>query len=174
VPFGEYLPLQGALETIGLQQLSRLRGGFAAGPTPRPLIDIPGVGKALPLICYEVIFPGALIQGQERPRVMINVTNDGWFGNTTGPRQHLHMTQVRAAEEGIPIIRSANNGISALIDGHGRIIGRLDLNVRGTLDASLPPRLDAPLFARIGNSVFWLLVLLGLAALVQKRTTNTA
>lgn len=161
VPFGEYLPLQSVLEAIGLQQLSRLRGGFTSGPTPRPLMSIEGIGAVLPLICYEVIFPRQVIQGGLRPRVMVNVTNDGWFGNTTGPRQHLHMTQVRAVEEGVPIIRAANNGISALIDGHGRTIARLGLNVRGSLDAALPPALPAPFYARFGDLLFWLAICLG-------------
>jgi apolipoprotein N-acyltransferase len=161
VPFGEYLPLQRILEGIGLQQLTRLRGGFTPGPSPRPLLSVERVGSVLPLVCYEVIFPRQLIQGPMRPRVMINVTNDGWFGNTTGPRQHLHMAQVRAAEEGIPILRSANNGISAVIDGQGQIRARLDLDVRGTIDAVLPPQLAPPLYARMGDLFFWLALFLG-------------
>ena len=125
VPFGEYLPAQRVLEAIGLQQLSRMRGGFTSGPEPRPLLDVPGVGKLAPLICYEAIFPGRVVQTRERPRAFLNVTNDGWFGNTTGPRQHLHMARVRAVEEGIPVIRAANNGISAVIDAYGRITQHL-------------------------------------------------
>src|SRR5262249_2507701 len=82
VPFGESLPLQPLLEVIGLRQLTRLRGGFDVGPTPRPLLEVPGLPPAAPLICYEAIFPAALVAGSKRPGLLLNVTNDGWFGNT--------------------------------------------------------------------------------------------
>ena len=117
VPFGEYLPFQSALEALGLQQLARLRGGFATGVTPRPLLHLPGLPALAPLICYEVIFPGAIVAGTERPSLLLNLTNDGWFGNTSGPRQHLQQARVRAVEEGLPLVRAANNGISAMVDG---------------------------------------------------------
>ncbi len=103
VPFGEYLPLQSLLESIGLQQLTRLRGGFDVGVSPRPLLHVPRLPAAAPLICYEAIFPGAVVEGAERPGLILNVTNDGWFGDTTGPRQHLHQARVRAVEEGLPL-----------------------------------------------------------------------
>jgi apolipoprotein N-acyltransferase len=164
VPFGEYLPLQPLLEAIGLQQLSRMRGGFASGVEPRALIDIPGLGRVAPLICYEAIFPGRVVQTRERPRALLNVTNDGWFGNTTGPRQHLHMARVRAVEEGLPVIRAANNGFSAVIGPNGTVYSDgsktetiLALDVRGTIDAYLPPALAPPLYARLGDTVFALL-----------------
>ncbi len=131
VPFGEYLPAQAWLEAIGLEQLARLRGGFETGARPRPLMSLPGLPKLLPLICYEAIFPHAIVQGGVRPAALVNVTNDGWFGNSTGPRQHMHQARVRAVEEGLPMIRAANNGISALIDGRGRVLGRLDLEREG-------------------------------------------
>ncbi len=134
VPFGEYLPLQPLLEAIGLEQLTRLRGGFDIGVTPRPLLNVSGLAPLLRLICYEAIFPGAVVQGRERPGVIVNVTNDGWFGNTTGPRQHFHQTRVRAVEEGMPLIRAANNGISAVIDGYGRVRQWLGMNVHGVID----------------------------------------
>lgn len=163
VPFGEYLPLQTVLESVGLEQLTRLRGGFAKGRTPRPLIDVPGLPPVLGLVCYEAIFPAAVVQGPDRPGVIVNVTNDGWFGNTTGPRQHLQMTRVRAVEEGIPIVRAANNGISAVIDGYGRITGQLDLDVRGVLDRRLPIRASQPLYARYGNAMFLIICFLSVA-----------
>ncbi len=162
VPFGEYLPLQGALEAIGLEQLSRMRGGFDAGPKPRPLLSLPGLPKLGPLICYEAIFPGSIVQGSDRPAALLNVTNDGWFGNTTGPRQHLHQARVRAVEEGLPLLRAANNGISAVIDPYGRILHRLELDQKGTVDAVLPPALPPPLYARVGDLVFILMLLAGL------------
>lgn len=157
VPFGEYLPLQDALEAIGLEQLTRIRGGFDVGPTPRPPLRVAGLPAMAPLICYEVIFPGTVVQSAERPAALLNLTNDGWFGNTTGPRQHYHQARVRAVEEGVPVIRSANNGISAIIDAYGRPVARLDLDVVGTADAKLPGHLPAPFYARYGDTLFWAL-----------------
>ena len=175
VPFGEYLPLQRALEAVGIRQFVPLPGGFSSGPEPRQLIDIPGVGKIAPLICYEAIFPARVVQTMERPVALVMVTNDGWFGNTTGPRQHFHMARVRAVEEGLPVIRSANNGISAMIDPLGRVVAHLDLNVRGTIDASLPPRTSPPLYARVGDIPFAVMALalaLGLALRYRRRHVN--
>lgn len=157
VPFGEYLPLQHQLEAIGLEQLTRLRGGFDVGVSPRPLLRVPGLPPAVPLICYEAIFPRAVVQTPERPALMLNVTNDGWFGNTTGPRQHLHQARVRAVEEGLPLMRAANNGISAGIDPYGRILARLDLNVRGAIDVELPKAAPPPPYALLGDLLFLLL-----------------
>lgn len=169
VPFGEYLPLQSFLEAIGLEQLTRLRGGFASGVTPRPLMVLPGAPTLGPLICYEAIFPRAIVQGHERPAALVNVTNDGWFGNTTGPRQHLHQTRVRAVEEGLPILRAANNGISAVIDARGRMIARLELDAKGSVDAPLPAAVAPPIYARFGDLIFWMAWLIGLAALISVR-----
>ena len=154
VPFGEYLPLQPLLEAIGLRPLTRARGRFETGVTPRPLLRVPGLPAAAPIICYEAIFPRAIVEGGERPGLMLNVTNDGWFGNTTGPRQHFHQARVRAVEEGLPLIRSANNGISAVIDARGRVTARLDLDVRGVVDVELPAALPPPLYARLGDFIF--------------------
>jgi apolipoprotein N-acyltransferase len=161
VPFGEYLPLQRLLEAIGLRQLTRMRGGFDIGETPRPLLRVPGLPPAIPLICYEVIFPRAVVQGPERPALMLNVTNDGWFGNTTGPRQHLHQARVRAVEEGLPVVRAANNGISAVIDAYGRTAAKLELDARGVIDAALPGAVEAPPYARFGDLPFLVLWLIG-------------
>lgn len=154
VPFGEYLPMQGLLETLGIQQLTGVRGGFSVGPEPRPLLTAGTLDRMAPLICYEAVFPGDVVQGAERPRVLINVTNDGWFGNTTGPRQHLHQTRVRAVEEGVPIVRAANNGISAVIDADGRLTGWLDMNVKGVIEANLPGLRPPPPYARFGDWLF--------------------
>lgn len=154
VPGGEYLPLQRVLEAIGLEQLTRMRGGFASGPRPRPLLAIPGLPPVSPLICYEAIFPAAVVQGATRPGLIVNVTNDGWFGNSTGPRQHYHQARVRAVEEGVPLVRSANNGISAAFDAQGRVLGTLGMNVRGTLDVALTGALAPPPYARIGDLPF--------------------
>jgi apolipoprotein N-acyltransferase len=161
VPFGEFLPLRWLLEAVGLRQLAHTMGSFESGSTPRPLLQVPGLPPVVPLICYEAIFPGAIVQGSARPGVIINATNDGWFGNTTGPRQHLHQARVRAVEEGLPLIRAANNGISAAFDGYGRVLGRIELDHKGVLDVSLPVALQMPLYARFGDSLFFTVWLLG-------------
>jgi apolipoprotein N-acyltransferase len=158
VPFGEYLPFQPTLEAIGLEQLTRVRGGFAIGNSPRPLLRVAGLPPLAPLICYESVFPAAVVQGDERPGAILNVTNDGWFGHTTGPYQHFHMARVRAVEEGLPVIRSANNGFSAVIDGHGRVLARLRLDERGVIDSPLPTAVPTPFYARHGDAAFWLLL----------------
>lgn len=157
VPFGEYLPLQGVLEAIGLEQLVRMRGGFDAGPRPRPLLHLAGLPPLAPLVCYEAIFPAAVVQGPERPGLFVNLTNDGWFGNSTGPRQHFHQSRVRAVEEGVPLVRAANNGISGAFDGHGRVLGTLGMNIRGTLDVRVPLALPPPPYARYGDLPFFAL-----------------
>jgi apolipoprotein N-acyltransferase len=165
VPFGEYLPLQSLLEALGLEQLTRLRGGFATGPTPRPLLHLPGLPPLAPLICYEVIFPSAVTSGAERPSLLVNLTNDGWFGNSTGPRQHLQQARVRAVEQGLPLLRAANNGISAMVDGYGRTLVELGLDQRGSADAALPAALPATPYARFGDGIFAVLWLCGAAGL---------
>jgi len=160
VPFGEYLPMQRALEAVGLEQLTRWRGGFSTGPVPRPLLTIPGLPLVGGLICYEAIFPAAVVQGADRPGLLLNVTNDGWFGNSTGPQQHFHQTRVRAVEEGLPIVRAANNGVSAVVDAQGRVIDMLNLNARGIIDSGIPAALSPPPYAKFGDCTFVALVLI--------------
>lgn len=154
VPFGEYLPWQDTLERIGLEQLTRLRGGFTEGMTPRPLLAVPGLPPVGGLICYEAIFPRVGAASAARPGVLVNVTNDGWFGNTTGPRQHFHQARVRAVEEGLPLVRAANNGISGVVDSSGRIPVMLGINVRGSLDSILPLAHSRPPYAVLGDVIF--------------------
>lgn len=166
VPFGEFLPWQSTLEALGLEQLTRLRGGFTAGETPRPALAIPGLPAVGGLVCYEAIFPGVGAASRERPGLLVNVTNDGWFGNTTGPRQHFHQARVRAVEEGLTLVRAANNGISAIIDASGRVIVLLGINERGTIDSPLPKAHSAPPYAVLGDLIFLLAGLLFAAKLV--------
>ena len=156
VPFGEYVPFDSLLSAIGIQKLTHGRGSFAEGVSPRPLFTVPALPPALGLVCYEALFPGEIVQGAARPGVLINVTNDGWFGNTTGPYQHYFQSRVRAVEEGVPLIRAANNGISAVVDPYGRPLQTLGLNVRGVIDSPLPEALPPPLYAKVGD---WALVL---------------
>ena len=160
VPFGEYLPFNAVLGAIGLEKLTKGLGSFSTGPTSRPLLNIPGLPPVAGLICYEVLFPGHVVDRTLRPGAIINVTNDGWFGDTTGPRQHFHQTRVRAVEEGLPIIRAANNGISAVIDPYGRVATSLGLNVKGVADSPLPKATGRTPFVQFGDSVFMLLLLL--------------
>ena len=159
VPFGEYLPFQTLLESLGLQSLTRQRGGFAKGHSPKALMTVPGLPLIAPLICYEAIFPQEVVQGQERPGLILVVTNDGWFGNSTGPYQHFHQARIRAVEQGIPVIRAANNGISGFIDSKGRVMKLLSLNERGNIDSTIPSMSSETVYARYGDSLFWLNVL---------------
>ena len=174
VPFGEFLPLKPLLGAIGLQQLVRRRGGFTEGPMPRPLLDLGGGRKAIPSICYEAIFPQSTRGFDGQPLAIINVTNDGWFGDSIGPRQHYHQARVRAVESGLPMIRVANNGISALLDGFGRELARIGLDVEGFSDTVLPMPAGQPLYARFGDKLYFLAVaiLIGLGIALTYRNTE--
>jgi len=161
VPFGEYLPLDGILRSLGFSEIAA-DTGFSAGPGPKTII-VPGAPPIGPLICYEVIFPNE-VTGQPRPQWLVNLTDDSWFGPNTGPMQHLLIARVRAIEEGLPIARAANSGISAVIDAYGRVRARLELGSRAVIDADLPAALPPTLFARYGNLL--LLVLFALCVVV--------
>lgn len=163
VPFGEYLPFEPVLSAIGLSKLTRGLGSFDTGSLPRKPIAVPGLPPAGGLICYEVLFPGAVIDDAHRPQALVNVTNDGWFGDTSGPRQHFHQARVRAVEEGLPLIRAANNGISAVIDPLGRIKGYAGLNQKAVIDAALPEAIEPTFY---GTYRDWLLLGLELILLV--------
>jgi len=181
VPFGEYLPFQETLESLGFEQLTRQRGGFSAA-TQRTLMRIPGLPPAVPLICYEAIFPGQIMPlvnasadaSGERPGFLLNVSNDAWFGMTPGPYQHFEQARLRAIEEGLPMIRATNNGISAIINPLGQAIATLPLGVRGVLDGALPLTLSNTIYARYGNVMSLFLVLLGVAAafMLHRRGTR--
>jgi apolipoprotein N-acyltransferase len=165
VPFGEYLPFQHVLERLGLMQLTKVPGGFDPGDRRRAL-SIPNAPSFLPLICYEVIFPHDIVPPGERPNWIVNLTNDGWFGVSSGPYQHFQQARVRAIEEGLPIVRAANTGISGVIDPLGRVVNSLPLGVEGVLDSSLPQRIESPLYARVGDSpgamvlaILWIVIL---------------
>lgn len=149
VPFGEYLPLQNILEWLGFEQLTRMRGGFSTGAGPR-FLQAPGVPPFSPLICYEIIFSGAVTEKGARPGWILNVTNDAWFGQSSGPYQHLHQARVRAVEEGLAVVRVANTGISAIIDPYGRVIEETLLNQTGIIEGALPVALQPTIFSRMG------------------------
>lgn len=144
VPFGEYVPLRSILP---MQKITPGAIDFSTGTGPRT-IALPGLPPFSPLICYEAIFPGAVIDPLHRPQWLFNVTNDAWYGFTSGPFQHLAIARVRAVEEGLPLVRVGNNGISAVFDPYGRVIGRLDLDVVGVLDEDLPEALPPTAYNR--------------------------
>jgi apolipoprotein N-acyltransferase len=173
VPFGEYLPFQDWMEKLGFVQLTKVHGGFIAGARRRPM-DVPGAPRMLPLICYETIFPGDVASRDDRPGWMINLTNDGWFGNSTGPYQHLQQARVRAVEQGLPVVRAANTGVSAVIDPVGRIIARLGLGVEGVLDANLPTAIAPTIYARLGDIPAAVMVAIGLLVVLRRRVIKHA
>jgi apolipoprotein N-acyltransferase len=144
VPFGEYQP-----DWMPLPIQVVPGRGFAAGPGPRTL-RVAGLPPVGPIICYEAIFPGQVVDENDRPDWIVNITNDAWFGNSTGPRQHIAAARMRAVEEGLPVLRAANTGISAAFDAFGREQGRLGMNTTGYLVTPLPGALPLTPFARLG------------------------
>lgn len=178
VPFGEYLPLRWAFEALGLRQFVHIPGGFEAGAS-KSLLFAPGLPPAVPLICYEAIFPGEVLPANGRAlgaALLLNVTNDGWFGDTPGPRQHFAQARLRAIEEGLPLVRAANTGISAIVDPYGRLLEALPLGVEGVLDGGLPRPADATPYSRrpfLFPAGLWLLALLGAVIGCLKRGRMT-
>jgi apolipoprotein N-acyltransferase len=191
VPFGEYLPFQDLLERLGLMQLTKVRGGFIAGDRRRNQ-HVPGAPTFLPLVCYEIIFPGDAVPRSERagwlydhlgryvdwpfvagsgerPGWLLNLTNDGWFGASAGPYQHFQQARVRAIEEGLPLVRAANTGISAVVDPLGRVIALLPLGTEGVLDAPLPQAIPPTTYARAGDGPLAVLAGLGLVVIMRAR-----
>jgi apolipoprotein N-acyltransferase len=191
VPFGEYLPFQDALERLGLMQLTKVHGGFIPGDRRRNQ-HVPGAPDFLPLICYEIIFPGDAVPRHERagflydhvgrylgwpfvagsgerPGWLINLTNDGWFGISTGPYQHFQQARIRAIEEGLPLVRAANTGISAVVDPLGRVVNSLPLGTEGVLDAPLPKAIAPTLYARTGDAPLGGFACIALVWLIRER-----
>lgn len=175
VPFGEYLPLEDLFERFGLTQIVAGPMNFDAG-TNRHLLTLPGGTKAAAFVCYEVIFPDEVAEAAGEAGLIVNVTNDAWFGLTPGPYQHLRQAQLRAVETGRPVVRAANNGVSAVIDARGKIVDALDLDQRGTIDASVTISEPQPHFAppdRVGYGILaGLFVLAGILRLVRRREAN--
>jgi apolipoprotein N-acyltransferase len=168
VPFGEFLPFQSFLESLGIMQLTKLPGGFIPGERRRAM-DVPRAPRMLPFVCYEIVFPGEATSGSERPGWMLNLTNDGWFGHSSGPYQHLRQAQVRAIEQGLPLVRAANTGVSAVIDPAGRTVRSLPLGTEGVLDAQLPRWIEPPLYARTGDAGFFLTLAIVTIVLIRRR-----
>jgi apolipoprotein N-acyltransferase len=177
VPFGEYLPLAEYLDRFGITQFIHFPGGFDAGVGPR-ILHAPGLPNAMPLICYEAVFPeeiGSIFRPNDaRPGFLLNVTDDAWFGVTPGPYQHFAQARLRTVEQGLPMVRAANTGISAIVDGLGRIVAQLPLGVEGVLDGSLPAPRPATFYSRYGALTplgIWA-ILLVLSLLGKRRRSN--
>jgi apolipoprotein N-acyltransferase len=171
VPFGEYLPFQDWMEKLGFVQLTKVQGGFIPG-TRRRAMEIPNAPPALPLICYEAIFPGDVVARDDRPGWIVNLTNDGWFGISTGPYQHLQQARMRAIEQGLPLVRAANTGISAVIDPVGRIVARLGLGIEGVLDSSLPSAIAPTVYARVGDIPAAIMIAAALLFVIRRRVAK--
>ena len=169
VPLGEYIPFHRQLAPVsGFIG----RGSFEEGES-RVTIALPRLPAFSPVICYEVIFPAAVTGPGARPRWLLNVTNDAWFGLSTGPHQHLVSARLRAVEEGLPMIRAANTGISAVIDASGRVVASLGMQQEGIIDHQIPPARAATPYSRWGDGTLVILVvLLGVALLVGRSPHN--
>jgi apolipoprotein N-acyltransferase len=153
VPFGEYVPFQSVLEQTGVTQFVQAPGGFARGSGAR-ILHVPGLPPAMPLICYEAIFPveiGEALSGAPRSEWILNVTDDAWFGVTPGPHQHYAQARLRAIELGLPLVRGANSGVSAVVDGFGRELVEAPLGAEAVLDVELPRPLAATWQSRFGS-----------------------
>ena len=168
VPFGEYVPFENILDQFGIQNIVEMPGGFSAA-AHRAMLALPSSVRLYPLLCYEIIFPDEMTPDIAKADAIVNVTNDAWFGDTPGPYQHFQQARVRAVEYGLPLIRSANTGISALVDAHGRLISGIDLNQQGFVDATLGGR-DSPGFdERMRRVDFWLIVvMMAFVALISR------
>lgn len=174
VPFGEYMPAPALFRHLGISALAqRADSGYSSGPGPR-LIDLGDkLGEALPLICYEAVFPQDVRMHPMRPDFLLQVTNDAWFGRFSGPYQHLAQARMRAIEQGLPLVRAANTGVSAVIDGAGRVLDRLPLGEAGFIDEYLPAPLRVTPYSVMGDlPAMAVLLLLGLVAFLHKRRVS--
>jgi apolipoprotein N-acyltransferase len=168
VPIGEYLPLESWLEKLDLTRFLKLSNVLLAGDGHRNL-SVPGAPDFSPLICYEIIFPDEAVPRGERPGWIVNVSNDGWFGVSIGPYQHFQQARVRAIEQGLPLVRAANTGISAIVDPLGRVIISLPLDAIGVIDGPLPRRVAPTLYAKYGDGIVGLIIFFSIALILFDR-----
>ncbi|WP_209003953.1 apolipoprotein N-acyltransferase [Labrenzia sp. CE80] len=173
VPFGEYLPLEDLLNSLGLRALVTAPGAFQPGFRGRPLTLASGT-SFLPLVCYEAIFPALASAEGPRPDFLLNVTNDAWFGDTAGPYQHVSQSAMRAIEQGLPLVRAANTGVSAIFDAKGRLAGILSINVRGILSGQLPGKLSETIYSKYGDKIFLTMQFLILILILFLRYNRTS
>jgi apolipoprotein N-acyltransferase len=160
VPFGEYMPFDKFAAAIGFKTLVHVADGFTAGPKPTALV-MPGLAPLQPLICFEGLFPSSFARTGPRPTWIANVSNDAWFGETSGPWQHLNLASYRAIEEGIPLVRATPTGVSAVVDAYGRPTALLGLGKAGVIDADLPPALAPTPYSFWRDVPFWIFCLGG-------------
>lgn len=176
VPFGEYLPLEATLSALGLRRFVHAPGAFTPGTSAKAL-SVAGLPPILPLICYEAIFPHEMMGGEMRPGLLLNVTNDAWFGETFGPHQHFAQARLRAIEFGLPLVRVANTGISAVVDPYGRIVVMTPVGVEMIVDSLLPKALGETVYASTGlnGGLFGslLAILLGLVLAMQSKLLDS-
>ena len=158
VPFGEYIPFRNVIAIAPFAAQVADISDFTPGAGPHT-VHIEGLPPFSPLICYEVIFSGKVADETTRPGFLLNVTNDGWYGHTAGPHQHFAIARMRAVEEGLPLIRAANTGISAVIDPYGRVVASLPLGAEGAIDAALPESISAPPYTKAGSALYLVLSL---------------
>jgi len=172
VPFGEYIPFGDRLyDWFGLVAFAAQQGnGYSAGPGPAILDFGGGIGKAVPVICYEAIFPQILRAAPERGDFILQITNDAWFGTWSGPFQHMAQARLRAIEQGLPLIRVANTGVTAVVDARGAVVDSLPFGTAGYLDARLPGALAPTPYARWGEMpVLFLMFGLAVALVLASR-----
>jgi apolipoprotein N-acyltransferase len=168
-PFGEFIPLGDWLARFGIRAFAAREGfGYAFGSGAR-ILDLGPAGRVLPVICYEGLFPAYLASAKGRADWILQITNDGWFGNLSGPYQHLAQMRLRAVEQGLPVLRSANTGVSAVIDAKGRLLATLALNLDAYLDADVPPALPPTLYARSGDGPVAAFIIAFLLVLTLRR-----
>jgi len=165
VPFGEYVPFH---DVLPFRKITAGNLDLSAGPGPRT-IALAGLPPFAPLICYEVIFPGVIVDETQRPDWILNVTNDAWYGRSSGPYQHFAIARTRAIEEGLPVVRAANNGLSGVVDPAGRVLARIDLDTIGHADLPLPSAGGMTLYARFGDWTFLALLVLSALPVVLRR-----
>ena len=174
VPFGEFMPLADLATKVGFRSLVHMPDDFTPGPPARPL-SADGVPPVQPLICYEALFPGLAREGRApsgvRPAWILNISNDAWFGVTSGPLQHLNLASYRAIEEGLPMVRATPTGVSAIVDAYGRVLpgARLGLGGFGVIDARLPPALEPTPYVRWGDAGYLLMLLASMGVAVRNR-----
>ncbi|HEX6441205.1 MAG TPA: apolipoprotein N-acyltransferase [Stellaceae bacterium] len=164
VPFGEYVPFR---DVLPIKKITPGAIDLSAGPGPRTL-DLPGLPRFAPIVCYEAIFPAAIVDEDDRSAWILNVTNDAWYGHSSGPYQHFAIARTRAVEEGQPLVRAANNGISGIVDSAGRVLGGMNLDTIGYLDAELPTAGPPTVYSRLGDWLFLALLILGLLPCVRR------
>ena len=164
VPFGEYMPIQGFLLKLPFMKIITGDIGFESGKEIKSINT--KVGNARIAICYEIIFPEEINPNNEKLDLIVNITNDAWFGNSSGPFQHFNSSRFRAIEQGVPVFRSANTGISAIIDPYGRIIDKIGLGKKGSIFSPLPKKTVETYYSKVGDLLFFGVLILTLLIMI--------